>query len=89
MSILEVSSIDNVFALKAKIPPRPSVCPLHARVQFFKDTTSKDGIVCAITQVRPSLFRYISIGFCRVTMHIDFLEELDKNSGFISVRPQK
>lgn len=75
--------MDNVFALKARIPPRASLCPLHVRVQFIKDTTSKEGILCAITQVRPSFFRYISIGFCRVTAHIDFLEDIDKNSGFI------
>lgn len=74
MSILEVSSMDKVLALKARIPPSPSLCPSQVRTHLFrKDTLPKYGNSCAIKQVFWSLTRDILIGLVNLTWQTDAL----------------
>ena len=77
MSILEVSSMDKVLALKARIPPSPSLCPLQVRTHLFrKDTLPKYGNNCAIKQVCLSLIRDILIGLVSLTWQTDALVQI-------------
>ena len=77
MSILEVSSMDNVLALKARIPPSPFLCPSQVRTHLFrKDTLPKYGNDWAIKHVCLSLIRDILIGLVSLTWQTDALVQI-------------